>query len=82
MITREEFLKVKAPFYYVRVSNSQWAQVNRDMIAHWIDAHCGGWTYYDYHDTYVFERIGDRIMFVIWIKGEPFSENMGEVIPP
>jgi len=80
MITREEFIKAAPPLYFIRVENFKFSPVQIDLIAHWINAHCGGWVYYDQHKTYVFERLGDRLMFKIWISGDPFANPEGEIL--
>ena len=79
MLTREQWIETKAPFCYVRLDNKAWTQVQKEIVIKWIESHCGGWFYWDEGDTYVFEKSGDRILFVLWVKSDPFDQDMGDV---
>mgnify|MGYP001480297786 CR=1 FL=1 len=81
-LTNEQWAEVKPPFWYIRVEGEGWTTIHREMICKWIEAHCGGWFYYDGAKTYVFERSGDYMMFRIWIKGDPFAASEGEIGVP
>ena len=79
MLSREEWLDVKPPFFYIKVQNNDWTPSVRQMILHWIGEHCGGWCYNDGESIYIFELIGDRLLFKLWLSGRPFDGYEGEV---
>jgi len=80
LLTDEEWRAIKPPFVYMRVKNSSWQSVHRQMIVKWLEEHCGaGFVYWDKIDTYVFGSPGDKLMFKMWIKSDPFSEDDGEI---
>ena len=81
LLSKEEWLAVKPPLFYVKVKNNDWSAVHRELINKWIEAHCGdGWVFYDDYQTYVFQSDGDRTMFTIWIKSDPFEGDYGQII--
>jgi hypothetical protein len=76
LLTSEEWHEVTPPFCFMKVKNDRWTPVHREMIKKWLEAHCGaGWVYYDGSETYVFGSEGDRLMFKMWIKCDPFEND-------
>lgn len=79
LLTDDEWRQIKPPFHYMRVKNSSWQKVHHQMIVKWLEEHCGaGFVYWDGVDTYVFGAAGDKILFMMWIKDDPF-EDEGEI---
>lgn len=82
MIDHAEWTKVKAPFYWIKVSNIGdfvWSNTERSMVTKWLDEHSIGWVYYDQHETYIFEKETDRITFKLWAMDNPFKDTHGEI---
>ena len=79
MLTVDEWNDAKAPFWHLKVKNPAWSKVHRDMIVKWIEAHIGGWFYYDGDVTYVFGSNGDYMLFRMWIADDPFKNDDGEI---
>ena len=80
MLTKDEWRAIKPPFSFIKITNKAWLAVHREMIVSWIEEHCGaGFTYWDGHETYVFGSEGDKLMFKMWIKDDPFANEEGEI---
>lgn len=81
LMTRDEFLaKAAAPMSFMKVENSSWGAVHRDMIVKWLEAHTGaGWVYWDGASTYIFQNSGDHLLFKMWVKSDPFEKEEGEI---
>ena len=86
LITHAEFMEKPTPIFWMRAGLPSWGHIQRDIILKWIDAHIGGWVYINHDEktkvhTYFFEKDGDRVYFAMWMKGDPFSEDYGEILP-
>lgn len=73
----DEWAKVKAPFYYVRMTNIQDTLILQ-MIVKFLEANAKGW-FYDYSSTIVFELDTDQVMFSFWMKSKPFENDHGVI---
>lgn len=83
LLTHEEWKEKKLPLSYAKIENSGWSQIHREMVVKWLEAFTGGgWVYWDGGSTYAFESPGDYVAFLLWIKSEPFQEEMGTVDCP
>ena len=80
MLTPEEWNAAVAPFWHLNVKNPAWSKVHSDMIVKWVEAHIGGWFYYDGENTYVFGSQGDYMLFRMWIADDPFKNDDGEIL--
>jgi hypothetical protein len=80
LLTREEWIDAKPPLHYMKVDGDNWTAVHRDMIVKWLEAHCGkSWIYFDGGNIYVFGSEGDKIIFKMWIKSDPFENMDGDL---
>lgn len=81
LLSREDWIKVKPPLYWVKADNKSWSKIHRDLINKWLETHCGReWVYYDGDFTYAFGSEGDQTMFVIWLKSDPFGGEHGDLV--
>ena len=80
LMSHDEFhASATFPFHLTRASNSTWTSAHRDHIANWIETHCGAsWVYFDGVNGYVFGSQGDHILFVMWLKSNPFEGKWQE----
>jgi len=77
LLTESQWKECRLPAYYIKAYNVMWTVGQQDIIKSWLESHCGSnWVYWDGDKTYFFGSLGDRLLFEMWIKSDPFTDDI------
>jgi hypothetical protein len=78
-LSHKAFMAVEPPIYWVRVDTGKWSSVHEKLVAEFLKKQIAGWWYRD-GNIFCFGDKGDRVHFALWVKGNAFREDYGEVV--
>lgn len=73
ILTDEEWIAVKPPFYYIEVDYDRWTNLEYEIATKFVVKNGTGWVYYR-DKRFIFEKEDDFVLFRMWAENKPLQE--------
>jgi hypothetical protein len=73
ILTKEEWLEIEPPFYYIRITFTQWSDLEWEIVHKWVARNCTDWAYID-RPKLVFGSEDDFVLFRMWAEDKPMHD--------
>jgi hypothetical protein len=82
VLTEEQWMNWKGCFHWMRL-HLEFEPIQVVIISKWMDKHINGWWYYERESSgrtlMVFEDTTEMVAFKLWVSGNPFERDHGDV---